>query len=133
MFGLFSLFNRNTALDGALRDVGIHPVLVPEAVKITITRMQKRSGEGRKAEAFYRDAAELLGYCMLGQEFFIESNSAFAADRVEERIEAAVEAGNSDDAQLILLALHSGLMTEDVVERFDLEDDHETSGQSLTD
>ena len=133
MFGLFSLFNRNTALDGALRDVGIHPILVPDAVKITITRMQKRNGEGRNAADFYRDAAELLGYCMLGQEFFIESNSAFAADRVEERIEEAIDAGNSDDAQLILLALHSELMTEDVVARFDLEDDDETADQSLTD
>ena len=133
MFGLFSLFGRTTALDGALRDMGIHPLLVPEAVKITIARMKKRNGEGRKAEAFYRDAAELLGYCMLGQEFFIESNSAFAADRVEERIEAAVEAGSSADAQLILLALHSGLITADVVERFDLQDDVETSDRSPTD
>lgn len=133
MFGLFSLFGRTTALDGALRAVGIHPLLVPEAVKITITRMQKRNGEGRQAEAFYRDAAELLGYCMLGQEFFIESNSAFAADRVEERIESAIDAGNSVDAQLILLALHSGLMTDDVVLRFGLKDGDKASDQSDTD
>ena len=122
MFGLFSFFGRTTALDGALRAVGIHPMLVPDAVKITITRMQKRDGAGRDAEAFYRDAAELLGYCMLGQELFIESNSAFAADRVEDRIEVAIDAGDSGDAQLILLALHSGLMAEEVADRFDLDD-----------
>lgn len=133
MFGLFSLFGRTTALDGALRAVGIHPLLVPEAVKITITRMQKRNGEGRQAEAFHREAAELLGYCMLGQEFFIESNSAFAADRVEERIEVAIDAGNSLDAQLILLALHSGLMTDDVVHLFGLEDEDEASERLVTD
>lgn len=133
MFGLFSLFGRTTALDGTLRDVGIHPLLVPDAVKITIIRMQKRQGEGPQADAFYRDAAELLGYCMLGQHFFVESNSAFAADRVEERIEAAVEDGTSVDAQLILLALHAGLMTEEVAERFDLEGEDETLGQSLID
>ena len=133
MFGLFSLFGRTTALDGALRAVGIHPLLVPDAVKITITRMQKRTGEGRHAEAFYRDAAELLGYCMLGQELFIESNSAFASDRVEERIEAAIDVGDSGDAQLILLALHSGLMAAEVADRFDLDDEDDVSDGAIRD
>ena len=133
MFGLFSLFGRTTALDGALRAVGIHPLLVPEAVKITITRMQKRTGEERQAEAFYRDAAELLGYCMLGQELFIESNSVFASDRVEERIEVAIDAGGSVDAQLILLALHSGLMVAEVADHFDLDDEDDVSDRSITD
>lgn len=133
MFGLFNLFGRTTALDGALRAVGIHPLLVPEAVKITITRVQKRTGDGRQAEAFYRDAAELLGYCMLGQEFFIESNSVFAADRVEERIEVAIDAGDSIDAQLILLALHSELMAAEVADRFDLDDEDVVSDRSITD
>jgi hypothetical protein len=133
MFGLFSLFGRTTALDGALRAVGIHPLLVPDAVKITITRVRKRTGEGRQAEAFYRDAAELLGYCMLGQELFIESNSPFAANRVEERIEVAIDAGDSIDAQLILLALHSGLMAAEVADRFNLDDEDDVPDGTIKD
>ena len=127
MFGFFSLFGRTTALDVALRTVGIHLMLVPDAVKITITRMQKRDGIGRDAETFYRDAAELLGYCMLGQELFIESNSAFTANQIEERIELAIDAGDSIDAQLILLAQHAGLMAAEVMDRFDLDDEHVVS------
>jgi len=62
MFGLFSLFGRSTALEGALKEAGIHPLLVPEAVKLTIVRIHKRYGEWRRTEASYADAAALLAY-----------------------------------------------------------------------
>ena len=122
MFGLFSLFGRSTALEGALKEAGIHPLLVPEAVKLTIVRIHKRYGEGRRKESSYADAAALLAYCMLGRVPFIESNDIPAADRAEDRIEAAIAAGDSADAKLIMLALHSGLITAEIAEQFDVGD-----------
>jgi len=122
MFGLFSLFGRSTALEGALKEAGIHPLLVPEAVKLTIVRIHKRYGEERRTESSYADAAALLAYCMLGRVPFIESNDIPAADRAEDRIEAAIAAGDSADAKLIMLALHSGLITAEIAEQFDVGD-----------
>ena len=122
MFGLFSLFGRSTALEGALKEAGIHPLLVPEAVKLTIARIHKRSVEGHRTESSYADAAVLLAYCMLGRAPFIESNDIPSADRAEDRIEAAIAAGDSADAKLIMLALHSGLITAEIAEQFDVGD-----------
>ena len=122
MFGLFSLFGRSTALEGALKEAGIHPLLVPEAVKLTIVRIHKRYGKERRTEPSYADAAALLAYCMLGRVPFIESNDIPAADRAEDRIEAAIAAGDSADAKLIMLALHSGLITAEIAEQFDVGD-----------
>jgi len=59
---------------------------------------------------------------MLGRAPFIESNDIPAADRAEDRIEAAIAAGDSADAKLILLALHSGLITAEIAEQFDVGD-----------
>jgi hypothetical protein len=39
---------------------------------------------------------------------------------VEHRIEAAVEAGDSFDAQIVLMALHAKLISAEVVERYGL-------------
>ncbi|MFT6271818.1 MAG: hypothetical protein ACI9AQ_001959 [Dinoroseobacter sp.] len=122
MFGLFSLFGRTTALDSALREAGIHPVLVPEAVKLTIIRMHKREAGDRRTEPSYAEAVDLLAYCMLGRAEFIESNNLPAADRAEDRIEAAIDAGDSADAKLILLALHSGVITDEIADQFDVGD-----------
>ena len=93
MFGLFQLFGRSRelkALDHALREAGVHPGTVPEAVKIVALRLLKqesRTGAGL-AEADYNDAARLLGYCMLGHDQFIASNGIRAAERAENRLEA---------------------------------------------
>ena len=127
MLGLFSLFGRSAALkalEHALREVGLHPLVVPEAVKITIVRLNKEeaaAGAGPR-EAAYAEAAQLLAYCMLGRDQFIASNSVHAADRAELRVEHALIAGDSLDAKLILLALHSGIVAPSIAERLEVED-----------
>jgi hypothetical protein len=126
MFGLFQLFGRSRelkALDHALRDAGLHPRTVPEAVKITAVRLlnQESSAGAGLAEAEYNDAAQLLGYCMLGHDQFVASNGIRAADRAADRLEAAISAGDSLDAKLVLLALHSGVIVSEVADRFDVE------------
>ena len=102
MFGLLNLFGRSAALkalDDALRHNGLHQLVVPEAVKITIVRLLKeeaRAGTGPR-EAAYGEAAQLLAYCMLGRDQSIASNSIEAADEAEE-VAAAREAGEADGA-----------------------------------
>lgn len=125
MFGLFNLCGRSPALealDHALRQAGLHPRSVPEAEKITTVRLLKDESAGaRPPEAAYDDAARLLGYCMLGRDQFIASNSIQAAEHVEHRLDAAIVAGDSLDAKLVLLALHSGVIVSEVADRFDVE------------
>jgi hypothetical protein len=121
LFGLFGKSAAMNALDDALRAAGLHPLLVPEAVKITLIRQFGRNGAAPQ-DAGFAEAAALLAYCMLGRAGFVESNGTPAADRAEQRVEAAIAAGDSPDARLILLALHAGLVAPDMADRFDVED-----------
>jgi hypothetical protein len=66
----------------------------------------------------YADAAQLLASCMLGRDQFIASNSLHGADQSDLRVEHALIAGESADAKLILLAMHSGVIDPSVAERF---------------
>ncbi len=127
MFGLFDLFGRSAAvkaLDHALREAGLHPLLVPEAVKLTILQLQKKDEAARSMsrETANDEAALLLAYCMLGRAQFIESNDLAAAERVEQRFDGAIAAGDSLDAKIILLAVHSGLIAPEIADRIDIED-----------
>lgn len=126
MLGLFNLFGRSNdlrALDQALREAGVHPRTVPEAVKLTTVRLLKEAPEAGAhiPDAACTDAAQMLGYCMLGREQFIASNSMQEAGGIEHRIEAAIAVGTNLDARLILLALHSGVIAAEVADRFDVE------------
>ena len=126
MLGIFHLFGRShelKALDRALRQVGLHPQIVPEAVKLTTVRLLKTDtgGRGGPADDAYDAAAGLLGYCMQGRDAFIASNGLEAAEHAEARLEDAIAAGDSLDARLVLLTLHSRVIAAEVVDRFDLE------------
>jgi hypothetical protein len=63
----------------------------------------------------------MLGYCMLGPQGFTEANDLRLTEAVEGRLEAALEAGDSLDARLVLLTLHAGVIQAQVVERYQLE------------
>lgn len=123
--GLFGIFGRSGDLrqfDEALRSVDVHPKLVPEAVKLTVVKLLKEHAVGPEpAPQSYRAAAEIVGYCMVGGEAFAAANDELLAQQVERRIEAALDAGDSLDAKLVLLTLHAKVIQPGVVERFGLE------------
>ncbi len=78
MLGLFGIFGRShelQRLDQALRGVGLHPRVVPEAVKLTIFKLLKEADSGAgPAPRAYDVAAEMLGFCVLGPQGFTEAN-----------------------------------------------------------
>lgn len=126
MLGLFNFFGRSDALkalDQELREAGLHPRIVPEAVKLTIVRLLKgKAGPGaRISDADFADAAMLLGYCMLGPEQFIASTGLPEAEDAENRVDAAIARGTGLDANLILLAHNAGLIHAELADRFEVE------------
>jgi hypothetical protein len=120
LFGLFLRSREMREFDHALRAVGLHPMLVPEAVKLTTVKLLKESSTGVTPQS-RAAAAELLGYCRQGPEAFAQTNGAARTHAVERRIEAALEAGDSLDARLVLLALHARMIDSGVVDRYGLE------------
>ncbi len=120
MLRLFQLFGRSAAiaaLDDALRGAGVHPLLIPEAVKLTVLKLHRRHPEGSDATS-----AALMGYCLLGHEGFADSTDPIAAQAADARVEAALEDGDTLDARLILLMLHAGLIAPEIADRIDLEE-----------
>jgi hypothetical protein len=123
--GFMGIFGRSSdlrQLDQALCSVDLHPKVVPEAVKLTACALLKdqTNSNDPPAEA-YRPAAEIIAYCMIGEGAFAGANGEELALAVERRIEAALVAGDSFDAQLVLLTLHARVIQPSVVERFGLE------------
>jgi hypothetical protein len=122
--GLFGVFGRSgelRALDQALRAAGLHPALIPDAVKLTVLNLLKDARGENPAEEDYRDAAELLCYCALGPVIFADANGGPAAEAAGRRVEAALEAGDGLDASLILLLLHAAIVHPGVKEAYQLE------------
>ena len=123
--GLFGLFGRSYDLrqfDQALRSVDVHPALVPEAVKLTVVNLLKDDAmNDDPAPEYYKAAAEIVGYCMIGAEAFTGANGEQFTRSVEDRIDAALECGGGLDAQLVLLTLHAGVIQPSVVQHYGLE------------
>jgi hypothetical protein len=107
-------------LDAALRGVDLHPALVPEGAKLTIVNLMKDHWSDEPPPHAYPPVALLLGYCVAGPEAFERSNGREYTLDAEHRIEAALEAGDSFDAQIILMTLHAKLISGEVVERYGL-------------
>jgi hypothetical protein len=124
-FGFMGVFGRSHDLrqfDQALRSVDIHPNLVPEAVKLTAVNLLKDHAAGEDpAPQSYRAAAEIVGYCMIGAIAFAGATDADITRQVEGRIEAALDAGEGLDAQLVLLTLHAGIIQPSVAHDYGLE------------
>jgi hypothetical protein len=124
MLGLFGMFGRSLELqrlDQALRSGGLHPRLVPEAVKLTTVKLIEEAVGANSSPRPYAATAELLGYCVLGAQGFTEYNGPSLTEAVEARLTAALETSDSLDACVVLLTLHAGVIQPDVVKRYGLE------------
>jgi hypothetical protein len=62
----------------------------------------------------------MLVFCMLGPQGFTEANELSLTQATEARLEAALEAGESLDARIVLLALHAGVIHKQLVEHYQL-------------
>lgn len=109
-------------LDAALHAVDLHPAAVPEGVKLTIVNLMKDAWPDapEPPQDAYMPVAGLFAYCVVGREPFVSVNGDERLADVETRLEAALDDEDSLDAQLVLLAIHSRLVSDDVVERFGL-------------
>jgi hypothetical protein len=67
------------ALDQALRASGLHPALVPDAVKLTVLNVLKDAKGEDPSIADYAETSALLGYCVFGHEVFATANGGLAA------------------------------------------------------
>ena len=124
--GFLGMFGRSgdlRQLDAALRGADLHPALVPEGVKLTIVNLMNDRWPDEPPAAAYPDVARLFSYCIAGPETFESAQGPQQRQDVERRIETAVEAGDSFDAQIVLMALHAKLISAEVVERYGLSAD----------
>jgi hypothetical protein len=122
MLGFLGRFGRARELrdlDDALRAVDLHPAMVADAVELAAVRLMAAEKPALNP-ADHAAAAELLAYCIVGEEAFAAANDAALADAVAARIERAVEIGDDLDARLVLLLMHAGIVQPSVVERFGL-------------
>jgi hypothetical protein len=63
----------------------------------------------------------MLVFSILGPQGFTEANKLRLTEAIEARVEAALEAGDSLDARLVLLTLHAGVIHTQVVAQYRLE------------
>ena len=109
------------SLDRALRGAGLVPRGVPDAVTLTTLKQLKESNLGRSPdESAMAQAAELIGYCLLGPQEFRKVNGAERGDKTESRLAEALQTGYGLDARLVLLTMHARLIHPTVVERYGL-------------
>lgn len=130
MLRFFDMFGRSselTALDEALKAAGLHPLLIPEPVKLTILQLHRKHGGAVDRATAMADATLLLSYCVLEHAQFVAANGDDAASRTDQRIEAAIAGDAPFDEKLILLALHSGVISQQMADRFDIDDEPATA------
>jgi len=124
MFRLSALFGRSREvrrLNDALRSAGLDPGLVPDAVKIAALNLLKEAGPGGSpAPAAFGVVTELLAYCILGEQGFQDANGSGSTRKLERRMQAALVAGDSLDARLVLLTIHAGVIELALITRYDL-------------
>ena len=124
--GFLGMFGRSgdlRELDTALRGADLHPALVPEGVKLTIVNLMKDHWPEEPLPDAYRSVAQLFSYCIAGPQTFEQANGTERRLEAERRIESALDAGDSFDAQIVLMTLHAKLISAEVVERYGLSAD----------
>ncbi len=122
MVGLFGRFGRARDLrhlDDELRGAGLHPLLVPDAVKLTLLKLLKTALG--TASPHIPEAASLVAYCTLGPAGYAENNGSDLAQVMDGRLHGAVANETGLDAEIILLTLHANIIDPDVVEGYGLD------------
>src|SRR5258707_11507732 len=106
MSGLFGIFGRAPELerlDLALRNLGVHPRAVPDAVKLTTVKLLKEARGGSVPDQHdCAGAAALLGYCILGPQAFAAANGPAQTETADMRLGAPCEAGHGRQAGSLL-------------------------------
>lgn len=124
-FGFLGRFGRSEdlrQLDDALHAFDLHPARVPDGAKLALVNLMKdHDPSGEPPEHAYPFTARLFAYCALGREAFIVANGEEPAEAAERRLEAALEAGEGFDADVVLLTMHARLVHPKLVEQWGLE------------
>lgn len=124
MFGFMSLFGRSRdiqRLEAQLRECGVHPRLLADAVKLTMLKLLAEAEGGAISDGTMAGAAELMAYCLLGDDDFTQAANPARRGAAQTRIEAAIQAEDSLDARLVMLALHAGTIDPSIVQRHNLD------------
>ncbi len=122
-FGFMGMFGRShdlRQLDKALRAADLHPMLVPEGVKLATVNLMKDAEDGEPPDHAYPYVADLLAFCALGANGFAGANGIERLEAVEARLTEALAAGDGLDASLVLLALHAKLLNPGIVEEYEI-------------
>lgn len=129
--GFFGRFGRSAdlrQLDAALREAGLHPVQIPEGVKLAAVGVIGRDQPKEPPPTAYPPAGELMALCALGSEQFARENTPGRMEAAMRRLESALEEGEGVDAELVLLMLHAGLIHPELVDRYDIRAETDDSG-----
>ncbi|WP_274423320.1 hypothetical protein [Chelativorans sp. YIM 93263] len=119
-FGRFGRSENLRRLDAALREAGLHPLQIPEGVKLAAVSVIGGERTEEPSPTAYPPAGELMALCVLGADQFARENTQGRLSAATQRLEAALEQGESEDAKLILLMLHAGLIHPELVSRYDI-------------
>jgi len=120
--GFFGIFGRSedmNRLDEALRQAGLHPGHVPEGAKLAAVTLMSTQ-EPEPPPLAYPPVGELMAFCVLGEDDFRHLNGEARLAAVIVRLEEALETGEGQDAELVLLMLHAGLIHATLVNRYDI-------------
>lgn len=121
--GLFGRFGRSEdlrRLDEALRRAGLHPLQIPDGVKLAAIGVLRGEDETEPSPMDYPPAGELMAFCALGEDAFAHENDGQRLGLARRRMEAALEEGEGKDADLILLMLHAKLIHAQLIDRYDI-------------
>jgi hypothetical protein len=123
-FGFLGRFGRSgdlRAFDEGLRLSDVHPAQLVDGVKLAAVRaVQKHDPSESLPDQAYQDAASLVAFCVQGEARMTELLGEETAQDLAWRVENAAERPDSLDAELVLLALHAGLVAPAVADEFGL-------------
>ncbi|MFN4272205.1 MAG: hypothetical protein ACK4F5_05290 [Aliihoeflea sp.] len=120
-FGFMGMFGRShdlRQLDKALRTADLHPMLVPDGVKLAAVNLMKDVEGGEPPDHAYPYVADLMAFCALGANGFAGANGIDRLEAVEQRLSSALDAGSGLDAELVLLMLHASLLHPGLIDEY---------------